>query len=199
MIKRLIKNKSAMVSLLITIVIYVLVMILVSAGNMWWSAGNTWQDRNPFFFPQRFPPMSGSVWWKIFLFFAAIVLAVTGTATLSAGCLSFGNGTGPAPGTLTGLVSIGPLCPVEPCSIPRERILAAYAAHPLIIFTSSGTEVTRITADPDTGYLVSLPPGTYMVDTIRQGIGGSGDLPATVTIRSGETVRHDISIDTGIR
>jgi hypothetical protein len=56
-----------------------------------------------------------------------------------------------------------------------------------------------VTADPETGYSVTLKPGTYIVDIPHQGIGGSQGLPETVTIRSGQTVRLDISIDTGIR
>jgi hypothetical protein len=56
-----------------------------------------------------------------------------------------------------------------------------------------------VIADPKTGYVVSLKPGTYVIDIQHQGIGGSRELPATVTIHSGETVRLDISIDTGIR
>jgi hypothetical protein len=47
--------------------------------------------------------------------------------------------------------------------------------------------------------MVTLKPGTYIVDIQRQGIGGSPQLPKTVTIRAGETIRLDISIDTGIR
>jgi hypothetical protein len=56
-----------------------------------------------------------------------------------------------------------------------------------------------VTADPERGYTVALKQGTYIVTLPKQGIGGSPDLPATVTIRSGETVVLDISIDTGIR
>ena len=104
-----------------------------------------------------------------------------------------------ASGTLTGTVTIGPLCPVEPCSVPRDQILAAYAARPLLIRTEGGTIIQSVTADPDTGYSVSLRSGTYVVDSAHQGIGGSPDLPKTVTIRAGETVRLDIDIDTGIR
>jgi hypothetical protein len=59
--------------------------------------------------------------------------------------------------------------------------------------------VATVTADPETGYSVTLKPGTYIVDIPHQGIGGSQGLPETVTIRSGQTVRLDISIDTGIR
>lgn len=107
-------------------------------------------------------------------------------------------GTGNANGTLAGNVTIGPLCPVEPCSISRDQIIASYAARPLIITTTGGAFVGSVTADPDTGYSISLRPGTYIVDIRHQGIGGS-DLPKTVTIRTGEPVWLDINIDTGIR
>jgi hypothetical protein len=111
-------------------------------------------------------------------------------------------GTPPArdeTGTLTGNVSIGPLCPVEPCTVTRDQLGAVYAARPLTISTSAGTVVASVTADPESGYAVALNPGTYVVDIRHSGIGGSPDLPATVTLRRGETVRLDISIDTGIR
>lgn len=113
------------------------------------------------------------------------------------------NSTVPLPdgrtGNLTGLVAIGPLCPVEPCSVSPDQIVAAYAARPLIITTKEGIFVGSVTADPYSGYSIALRPGTYIVDIRHQGIGGSADLPKTVIIRSGETVRLDISIDTGIR
>ena len=102
-------------------------------------------------------------------------------------------------GTLTGKVSIGPLCPVEPCTVPHDRLVAAYAARPITISTPDGIVVTSVIADPESGYTVALKPGKYVVAIPKQGIGGSPDLPATVTIRSGEAVRLDISIDTGIR
>lgn len=134
-----------------------------------------------------------------FVILAVIIIGVTGTGALFGGCLSGGGGHGTATGTLAGNVSIGPLCPVEPCSISHDRLVAAYAARPITISTTYGSEVAKVTADPDTGYSVALQPGTYIVDIPHQGIGGSRELPATVTIHSGETVRLDISIDTGIR
>jgi hypothetical protein len=114
------------------------------------------------------------------------------------------NTGGPFPGqenpngTLTGNVSIGPLCPVEPCSISHDQIVAAYATRPITITTAGGTFVGSVIPDPDTGYSISLRPGTYVVDTRHQGVGGS-NLPKTVSIRPGGTVQLDISIDTGIR
>jgi hypothetical protein len=113
------------------------------------------------------------------------------------------NNAGPFPanrtGTLTGNLTIGPLCPVEPCTISHDQIVAAYAARPILITTEGGTFLMSVMADPDSGYSVGLTPGTYVVDIRHQGVGGSGDLPKTITIRPGETVRLDISIDTGIR
>jgi hypothetical protein len=109
----------------------------------------------------------------------------------------------PAPGsengTLTGTVSIGPLCPMEPCNISDDRIASAYAARTIIISDPKGSVVAFAVPDPRTGYTVALKPGTYIVDIPRQGIGGSNQLPKTVIIRAGETIRLDISIDTGIR
>jgi hypothetical protein len=102
-------------------------------------------------------------------------------------------------GTLTGNVSIGPLCPVEPCIITPDRIAAAYTSRPLIISTPGGTPVASLSADPATGYTIALRPGIYVVDVVHEGIGGSPELPKTVTVRPGETMWLNISIDTGIR
>ena len=126
---------------------------------------------------------------------ALVIITLAGAVALYAGMFQQGD----VSGTLKGTVTIGPLCPVEPCSVPRDQVVAAYAARPLLIMTKGGTFVQSVTADPDTGYSISLRPGTYVVDIAHQGIGGSPDLPKTVTIRAGETVRLDIDIDTGIR
>jgi hypothetical protein len=101
-------------------------------------------------------------------------------------------------GTLTGNVSIGPLCPHEPCTISHDQLVAAYAIRPITISTPEGNVVTTVTADPETGYMVTLNPGTYVITFPNQGIRVTF-LPRTVTIQNGETVRLDISIDTGMR
>jgi hypothetical protein len=126
-----------------------------------------------------------------------IVLTITVAIILNT------NNAGPFPanrtGTLTGNLIIGPLCPVEPCTISHDQIVAAYEARPIMITTEGGAFIGSVTADPVSGYSVTLSPGTYVVNIRHQGIGGSADLPKTITIRPGETVRLDISIDTGIR
>lgn len=129
--------------------------------------------------------------------FFLIVLVLAGAIGLTCGCVQ--TGSSPGTGTLTGTVSIGPLCPVEPCDISPERLAAAYEARPITVSTQDGKPVTTVVADPVNGYSVSLPPGTYIVDIPHQGIGGSVELPKTVTIESGGTVRLDIAVDTGIR
>jgi hypothetical protein len=125
-----------------------------------------------------------------------IVITVAVAILLNTGIPLAGTGNGT--GTLAGNVTIGPLCPVEPCTIPHDQVLAVYAARPITITTLGGTLVGLVTADPDTGYSISLRPNTYVVDIRHQGIGRS-NLPKTVTIHAGETVRLDISVDTGIR
>ena len=131
--------------------------------------------------------------------FVFILVGITIAVAVALNSSSLPPGTGDGNGTLTGKVSIGPLCPVEPCTVPHDRLVAAYTARPITLSTPAGTVVTTVTADPETGYTVVLKPGIYVVDIQHQGIGGSRELPTTVTIRRGETVRLDISIDTGIR
>jgi hypothetical protein len=129
------------------------------------------------------------------------ILILAGIVLAAALALNCGSLPGPeaGTGTLAGNVTIGPLCPVEPCSVPRERLDSAYAAWPITVSTPGGTAVATVTADPETGYSFVLKPGTYVVSIPHTWIGGSRELPQTVTIRSGATVRLDIAIDTGIR
>jgi hypothetical protein len=134
--------------------------------------------------------------WAPYIIILVVILVAIVYVTFDSGLPAE---TANTTGTLTGKVSIGPLCPVEPCTIPHDRLVAAYAAYPITISTPEGIVVTTVTADPESGYTVALKPGTYVVAIPKQGIGGSPDLPATVIIRSGETVVLNISIDTGIR
>ncbi|HEX5505505.1 MAG TPA: hypothetical protein VFW96_23000 [Thermomicrobiales bacterium] len=107
-----------------------------------------------------------------------------------------------APGYLEGRAAIGPLQPVERVGVPTPTPPPAVCtARSLAIDAADGrTPVTTVRLQPDCTYRVALPPGTYVVRLAQQpGIGGSKDLPKTVTIASGQTTRLDIAIDTGIR
>ena len=105
-----------------------------------------------------------------------------------------------AAGTLSGKVSIGPICPVErvgvPCPVPPE----AYTSREVIVYTSNGTTVVaRAHFNSDGTYRFELPAGQYVVAIPQSGIGGSKDLPKTITVSVGKTTTFDFDIDTGIR
>ncbi len=102
-------------------------------------------------------------------------------------------------GTLTGKVTIGPICPVErvgvPCPVPPE----AYASREIGAYQSD-TLIAQTHADPTGSYVMTLPAGTYKIQTLKTGMGQmSKDLPATIEIRANQTTTLNIDIDTGIR
>ena len=77
----------------------------------------------------------------------------------------------------------------------------AYADYPLIILSRDGEkEIARVTADASGKYRIALRPGNYVLDV--QGRRPKGHVRAKqqpFTIISNQTVRVDMSIDTGIR
>lgn len=129
--------------------------------------------------------------------FTAIVLGFILSAT---GC--GGSGGEPrASGFLKGTVTIGPLCPVEPCTISPEHLAAVYAARKVIVYNPDRTLVVKeLSLDQNNGgYSAELEAGRYIVDINHIGIDRSPDVPKTVTIDPGQTVTLDIAIDTGLR
>jgi hypothetical protein len=107
------------------------------------------------------PSLERSVFIVLLIAIFIVVVIVLSTTTAAH---SSGTGTG----TLSGNVTIGPLCPVEPCSISHEKIVAAYAARPIMITTEEGTIMGTVIPDPDTSYSITLRPGTYVVDIRHQ-------------------------------
>lgn len=107
----------------------------------------------------------------------------------------------PQPGVVTGHVTIRPLSPVEeqeqPTPTPWPDL---YEGRVILILGPEGEEVIRrAEIDADGVYREELPPGTYVVDIPRAGPTSAAALPKTIDIASGETVRVDVIIDTGIR
>ncbi len=103
-------------------------------------------------------------------------------------------------GTIKGKVTVGPICPVErlnsPCPVPPT----AYTSREVILYAINGTtEIKKMHFTANGTYGFEVPTGTYIINTPQQGIGGSKDLPKTLTIKSGETIEFNFSIDTGIR
>lgn len=103
-------------------------------------------------------------------------------------------------GILQGIVTIGPITPVERPGekppIPPE----VYEARKIMIYDRSGrTLIQQIDIDSEGRYVAHLKPGTYTIDINRIGMDSSDDVPQQVEIQLGITTRLDIDIDTGIR
>ena len=103
-------------------------------------------------------------------------------------------------GRLEGLVSVGPLTPVErigvPTSTPPPEV---FTSRGIKILNSLGILVTEIHFAANGTYSVELIPGKYRVELLGNGIEHAKELPATIEIFSNETTILNISIDTGIR
>ena len=119
--------------------------------------------------------------------------------------------TGEGMGTLTGTVTIGPLCPVEPCNLAEDQMARVYEARKVFVYKQS-TEalVAQQALSADGKYLLQLEPGSYIVDVSnsggaalpldlanRQRLGNA--TPQQATVNADETTVVDFDIDTGIR
>lgn len=120
---------------------------------------------------------------------------------ITAGLLLAGCATGPQEmGQLEGQVTIGPIWPVERPSEKREIPCEVYEARKIMVYDRSGNRlIEQVDIDCKGHYQVYLKPATYTVDINRLGIDHSSEVPTQIEIRSGETVRLNIDIDTGIR
>jgi hypothetical protein len=105
-------------------------------------------------------------------------------------------------GQLKGIVSIGPICPVEtdpplPGCLPTAETYKAYKAG---IWTTNGKKlIATINPDLDGDYEIELISGTYLVKLVNQQTIGGSNLPVLVTINDSGCTVLDINIDTGIR
>ena len=104
-------------------------------------------------------------------------------------------------GILQGLVTIGPITPVERPGekppIPPE----VYEARKIMVYDKSGKKLIQQVDIDSEGrwYVAHLKPGTYTIDINRIGMDSSDDVLKQVEIQLGITTRLDIDIDTGIR
>ena len=104
-------------------------------------------------------------------------------------------------GTITGSVSIGPLCPVEtippdPACQPTPETFAGL----LVLVTTTRQQVVReVAVDGQGRFAVRLPAGRYVVTTNRDGLGVGGTVPVQVDLAAGEVEEIRVEVDTGIR
>ena len=99
-------------------------------------------------------------------------------------------------GTLAGSVTIGPLCPVEPCANENGD---TYSSRQLQLQSESSSGIL-VPLRSDGTFRASVPVGEYVVTVSNcDFLGCSTSLPVTVVITDGETSDLRIDIDTGIR
>ncbi len=83
---------------------------------------------------------------------------------------------------------------------PSRMTAENYTDYRLIILSPDPKrEIARITADENGNYRASLPPGDYVLDTERRGHGHIRATAQPFTVVSNQTVRVDMTIDTGVR
>jgi hypothetical protein len=83
---------------------------------------------------------------------------------------------------------------------PAPGTAENYTEYPLIVLGRDGkTEVARVTANASGNYHVELPPGDYLLDVQRRPRGRVRATPRPFTMVSGQTVRVDMDVDTGVR
>lgn len=106
-------------------------------------------------------------------------------------------------GFLEGVISIGPICPVE--SVPPDPgclpTAETYKAYPVIIMTSDGRrKIAQINPALDGSFTIELVTGNYLV-ILEDGQNkfGSSNLPVEVSITPQDKTLLNINIDTGIR
>jgi len=108
----------------------------------------------------------------------------------------FTNNQKPADyGTVQGQVTIGPLCPVEPCD--KTQNLTGYS----LAFTDNGGNYYDAPLSASGNFSIKLRAGAYTV-TMKPAcswMGCSRVFPKSVAVVADETIILNISIDTGIR
>jgi len=105
------------------------------------------------------------------------------------------------PPSVTGTISAGPVCAVEP-SLPDPLCLPRPVAGAVIVATdASGQEVGRATSATDGSYeMIVSETGTVLITALPAAGLARPPAPVTVTLASpSEIKRVDLEYDTGIR
>ena len=126
------------------------------------------------------------------------IVFLTALSLFLTGCLS--DPVTPPTGILGGNVTLGPLCPVEPCNLSVVELTEIYNNREIIIYElDSTTEVLRYQVDLNKIFLFEVFGGEYILDINYYGMDVSQDVPVKINVPNGESVLFDIDIDTQIR
>ena len=103
-------------------------------------------------------------------------------------------------GTLSGTMTIGPVCPVERVDAPCTPSPEMYAARKIFVYASDKkTLITTMTPNSQGKFTASLVEGDYFIDMEKSRVGSIVGVPKMVTVAQDVTTFINISVDTGIR
>ena len=97
-------------------------------------------------------------------------------------------------GILKGKVSIGPLCPTEPCSTAAKN---PYISRMIVIKKQTGELLFNASLSDTGNFETEIVAGTYILELSDCNF--LGCQPKTITIEENKTAEINIDIDTGIR
>jgi hypothetical protein len=102
-------------------------------------------------------------------------------------------------GRLSGVVTIGPNCPVT-MTTPCPTQPSAYSLRKILVYDETKkTLLHTVDIDSQGFYYIDLLPAKYTIDLKGVGIDRTSDVPKVVDIHASVVTRVDINIDTGIR
>ncbi len=107
-------------------------------------------------------------------------------------------------GSLDLKVTIGPLCPIEPCNRTVEDIRKVYEAY---AFTVKDTKTGKLVLEKSLSYngtngvlkSTDILVGEYELDVTPSSFFTKRNFPQTFIIEKGKTTQLEVLIDTGIR
>jgi hypothetical protein len=125
----------------------------------------------------------------------AVALLAVALTLLAAGCGCGAGGPMASPDSgITGLVTIGPISPVEQAGEPNDK---PYAST-LQIEDAKGKTVAKVASDPDGRFTVALAPGSYTIEP-QNGHPYPVAPPQEVTVAPHRFTSVTVSYDSGIR
>jgi hypothetical protein len=126
------------------------------------------------------------------------LVAIVAVAGLLAILFVLSPATSAGRGVIVGTVDIGPFCPVQPitgCPPPA----GLYSSMEVILKQTLGPDI-HVPIDDVGNFSVVVNPGTYSLTLSNCTFSGcTSALPETVVVHPNETVRVQVTIDTGIR
>ena len=123
--------------------------------------------------------------------------------------LSVGQSPGAQPSPSMGVLFGFVTTVLPPTTVPGEGRVpgpipggssAPVAAASVGIASVGSSHIWWVVTSGDGSFAIAVPPGTYLVTMeARPGMGMARNLPASVTVKSGQQTRLDIYLDTGLR